>query len=139
MTSAARPGSDIELVGWPPSITASQLSSIARKPVPGELSGANSCSYSCLMRLSQRWRQACRRIVDKRSAGPVGSHDKACRGVLAKQREIGRVRAVTHPQSSAGVVAVWHIAKCRIAAERDVREVKQILGGKARDLAAEPR
>src|SRR5262245_57381112 len=135
MTSAARPGSDIEFVGFPSSITASQL----RDSLPLFPSRANSYSYSCLMRLSQRWRQGCRRIVDKRSAGPVGSHGKACGGVLAKQCEIGRVRAVTHRQSSAGVVAVGRIAKCRIAAERDVRKVKQILGGKARDLAAELR
>src|SRR5215467_9721089 len=102
MTSAARPGSDIELVGLPSSITASQ---------PAK-AGYSYC-YSCLMRLSQRWREGCRRIVDKRSAGPIGSHGKACGGVLAKQCQIGRVRAVTHRQSSAGVVAVGHIAKFR--------------------------
>jgi hypothetical protein len=44
----------------------------------------NRFVYSCLLGLSQRLRrQGYRRIVDKRSAGPVGSHDKACGGVLA--------------------------------------------------------
>src|SRR5262249_21093928 len=52
---------------------------------------------------------------------------KACGGVLAEQSEIGRVRAVTHRQSSAGVVAVGHIAKCGISAESKICKVKQVV------------
>src|SRR5215831_11440818 len=117
MTKAARPGSDIELVGLPSSITASQLreSSSSR-----EAFSANSYSYSCVLGLSQRLRHGCRRILDERSAGPVGRHGKACGSVLAEQSEIGRVRAVTHRQSSAGVVAVGHIAKCGTSAESKI-------------------
>ena len=71
-----------------------------------------------MLGVSQRLRQGCRGrvVVDKRSAEPVGRHDKACSHVLAQQRDIGRVRAVTHCQSSARVAAVGRIAKCRIGA-----------------------
>src|SRR6516162_768884 len=127
MTSAARPGSDIELVGWPPSITASQTPLNSAKACPSSRSSANSHSYSCVLGLSQRLRHGCRRIVDQRSAGPVGSHGKACGGVLAEQSEIGRVCTVTHRQSSAGVVAVGHIAKYRIAAESKICKLKQVV------------
>ena len=81
-----------------------------------------------MLGVSQRLRQGCRgEVVDKRSAEPVGSHDKACSHILAQQRDIGRVCAVTDCQSSACVAAVGRIIKCGIAAESNIHEVERII------------
>ena len=47
-----------------------------------------------------------RQIVDERPAMPVTSHHEAGRHVLAEQRNILGMQAVTHSQAAAGVVAV---------------------------------
>ena len=80
-----------------------------------------------MVRLNQRGRQGCRsHVVDKRSE-TVSRHDKTCSRILAQQRDVGRVRAVTCRQSPARVVAVGRIAKCRIALESKIRKVKHIV------------
>jgi len=64
------------------------------EPTPGDgqqdewsrqaLERMDSYSYSSLPGLSQRGHQGCRgHVVDKRSAGPVGGHDKTSGHVLA--------------------------------------------------------
>jgi hypothetical protein len=57
--------------------------------------GAHS---SCMLRLSECLRQSSRGrvVVDERAAEPFGRGDKACGHVLAKQRNIGGVRAVVN-------------------------------------------
>jgi hypothetical protein len=82
----------------------------------------------CQLRLchQRRW------IADERAAMPITGCNEARRGVLAKQRDIGGVNAVTHGEHATGVAAVGCVAKCRCGAEGDVWQVEGVSRREAR-------